>query len=284
MTTALNSGRSARTTFDTDADTWLAILRASGRSPRTLTLYGHIIRPLAEWFERPLAEMTRADAALWVSYARERWTDGGVVTRLKCIRALFNWMVEEGIIPATPWRGLNVRVEEKPMPTATDAQVEAMLAGADAQERALLLVLCDTGMRKMEASALELSDISLTAGTIHIRVSKSRPRVVPMSDRLCIAMSRWLRRRGTRPGCLWVPKRQSQDAYSFVRTVLDNRSKGTVTAHQLRRRFACQWLLAGGSEASLVRVMGWADATQVRTYVRAAQDEIALSEYRKIVG
>jgi hypothetical protein len=42
--------------------------------------------------------------------------------------------------------------------------------------------------------------------------------------------------------------------------------------------------LRGGSEASLVRIMGWSDAKMVRTYVRAAADEISMTEYKRLVG
>jgi len=269
---------------DPDADTWLAILRATGRRDSTLTLYANVVRPLREWTDKPLAEVTKADAATWIAYARERWTDGGVVTRLKAIRSLYSWMVEEEVIERSPWKGLTVRVEDKPMPTCTEAQLEAMLAGADAQERALLLCLADTGMRKSECAALELSDVSLTAGTINIRFSKSKPRVVPCSDRLVVALSRWLRRRGVGPGSLWVPRRESQDAYSHVRSTLNRRSHGTVTAHMLRRRFCIRWLLAGGSEVSLQRLLGWSDNTMVRTYSRAAADEISHDEYKRLLG
>lgn len=269
---------------DDDVTTWLAILRASGRSPNTLKQYGYVMAPLVEHLGRPLREMTRAEAAAWVEQARFRWSAGGVYTRLKVWRSFFGWLVNEEIIDRSPFKGLSVKEPQAVQPTCTDEQLDAMLDGASRQERAILLTLADTGMRKGECAALEFADVSITAGTINVRISKTRPRVVPMSDRLVVTMSRWLRERGTKDGPLWVSSRESQDAYSWVRTVLDRRSGNTVTAHQLRRRFCVNWLLKGGSESSLVRLLGWADATMVSTYVRAAADEISASEYRRLVG
>jgi len=97
-------------------------------------------------------------------------------------------------------------------------------------------------------------------------------------------MSRWLRRRGVGPGSLWKPRRESQDAYSHVRSTLHRRSRGEVSAHMLRRRFCIRWLLAGGSEVSLQRLLGWSDNTMVRTYSRAAADEISHDEYKRLLG
>jgi integrase/recombinase XerC len=280
MTTALNSD-SIR---DEDALTWLIIWRASGKSPQTINLYAIVIAQLIEHFGKPLRDVTKLDAIGWLEMAQTRWQPGGVVSRLKAIRCFYNWLLTEEVIARTPWKGLAVKAPNDPQPTCSDEQLAAMLDGASRQETAVILLLAETGMRKGEAAALSFGDVSIADGMIHIRVSKSRPRVVPMSDRLVIAMQRWLRERGTAPGPLWVPRRVSQDAYSFIRTVLDNRSGGTISSHSLRRRFCVNWLLAGRSEASLARLMGWADTTMVAVYTRSAADQIAVMEYRRFTA
>jgi site-specific recombinase XerD len=176
---------------DDDAETWLAILRASGRSPATLKQYRYVIRPLAEWLApRRLVEMTRLDAARWMEQANAAWTPGGMYTRLKVWRAFCNWAVAEGLIERSPFVGLSIREPEEVQRTCTDAQLDAMLDGADRQQRAVILCLADTGMRKAECAGLAFGDVCVRSGTIHIRHSKTRPRVVPMSDILVLAMSR----------------------------------------------------------------------------------------------
>lgn len=266
---------------DEDAKTWLVVWKATGKSPATLALYATVVRQLTDFFGKPLASVTKLDAIAWLEDAKSRWQPGGVASRLKAIKAFWNWMIQEEVITRSPWKGLNMKVPNDPQTTATDDQVAAMLDGATRQEKALILTLADTGMRKDECANLELRDINIHGGTIDIRISKSRPRTVPMSDELVIAMQRWLRERGSGAGLLWQPKREAADCYSMIRTVLASRSGGAVTPHSLRRRFCIAWLLAGRSEASLARLMGWADTTMVAVYVKAAADEIAHREFRR---
>jgi integrase len=79
-----------------------------------------------------------------------------------------------------------------------------MLAAAKNDRRALaiLVLLADSGCRRGELAAITRADVDLTSRVLHLRVSKSRARVVPLSDRAVVALGRWLRwrmRRQPRP-------------------------------------------------------------------------------------
>ena len=269
---------------DSEATTWLAVLRASGRSPNTLTSYSATLRQFEEILgstrEGTLATVTKAEAIAAVEQMRFRWTPGGVSLRLRVLRTFYNWLVNEEVIPRSPFRGISVKVPDEPQKTASDEDVERMLAGASKRDTAIVLLLADTGARKGEVAALEPRDIDLDSGSVHFRVSKSRPRFVPLSDRAVVALARWLRQRGTAPGSLW----KSQDPYSLITAVIKRRSHGTLTAHTLRRRFASNWLKQGLSETSLMRICGWSSLQMIATYSRAAADEISEAEYRRFIA
>jgi integrase len=301
---------------DSDAVTWLAVLRASGRSPHTLTSYSASLRQFEEILAgrgaahgacrnggladggrppgplspkereilgcggRTLASVTKADAIAAVETMRFRWTPGGVSLRLRVLRAFYNWLVAEEVIPRSPFKGISVKVPDEPQRTASDEDVARMLAGANKRDTAIITLLCDTGARKGEVAALEPRDVDLDSGSIHFRTSKSRPRFVPLSDRAVVALARWLRQRGTAPGSLWA----SSDPYALVGAVVKRRSNGTLTAHTLRRRFASNWLKQGLSETSLMRICGWSSLAMIATYSRAAADEISEAEYRRFVS
>lgn len=278
-----NSG-ALNSATDRDAQMWLIELSANGRSKATLDLYRTAVNQLSAIVAKPLKDVDRHDAHAFMEAARERWTEGGIRTRLKAIKSFYGWLIEEDEIAKSPFAKISVRQPNDVQPTATDAQVKAMLKGATRQETAIVLMFAETGMRKDECSNLELADIDLAGKFVHIRISKSKPRILVMSNALALAVGRWVRQRGDTAGPLWITPREAADQYSWMRVVLANRSGNTVTSHALRRRFAINWLLAGNGENSLKHSMGWTDTKMVATYVRAAEEQIAHREARQLLN
>ncbi len=266
---------------------YLAHARAVGRRPATIESYEYALRQLKEWRQTDddLATVTRIEARAFVRYLTERYAASGVESRLKRYRAFYRWCVAEDICEANPFEGLSVRVPDEPKLTATDEQVASMLERAKRSRRprrdvALLTVLADTGCRKGELAALGVEHVDLNSGTITFPTSKSRPRTVPLSDRAVRALGRYLRQRGTRSGPLWCV----EDQYSLVKCVVKRHSRGELTPHALRRRFAVTWLLQGGSETSLMRIAGWSSRDMIALYSKASADVIAAEEFRRLMA
>jgi len=278
----VRSALDSTTGLDEDVSTFLAICRAAGRSPATLKQYRFVLAKLSTDVPHPVAEMTRADAVAYVEALRLGRKPGGAEAHLRVIRAFFNHLIREEILTKSPFKGLSIKVPEQVMPTATEADIEAMLSRAeDHRDKALVLLLCDTGCRKGEAAGMKFGDVNLQAGTVTFTVSKTRARTVPMSDRLVAQMARYMRKRGTRPGSFWGDE---HEPYHYIRHAFERMGEGRITPHQLRRYFAVRWLLAGGSESSLMRLAGWSTSEMVRVYTRAAADQISETEYRRLIA
>lgn len=265
-----------------------ATLRAQGRREATIRWYGYALGNLTDWrADRggTLDTVTRLEALSFAQYLSETYAPGGVATTLKALRAFYNFLVEEQLITKSPFKGITVRVPDEDQPAVVDEQVEAMLISAKRcrharRDEAIIVLLCDTGARKGEISALELHDVNLTDGTINIRQSKTKPRIVPLSDRAVRCLGRWMRQRGTRSGPLWG----TGNSYALIGDVCGRHSGDTVTPHQFRRRFAIEFLRRGGSESGLMRLCGWKSADLVRLYTRSAATELAHGEFRRLMG
>jgi integrase len=115
---------------------------------------------------------------------------------------------------------------------------------------------------------------------VTFRESKSRPRTVPLTERAIVALTRWLRVRGVGSGSLW----SVSDPYSLVRQATERHSRGELSPHAIRRRFAVAWLTRGGSENALMRLCGWSSREMIALYSRASADVIAEQEFRKLMG
>lgn len=272
------------------ADMWLAALAASGRSPRTLAIYGYAVRQLRAWrtAETPIETMTRIEAMAFVRHLTDTFQPVGVRTRIKALRAMYNWLVAEGEAPANPFARVTITVPDEAQPILSDELLDTILASAKRSRRdlAIITILADTGCRKGEIAAVRYEDVDLGSGTIRFPVSKTRARTVPLTDRAVTAVAKWLRYRpvaqakGVRSASLW----DVEDPYDLIKHVVARHSGGKATPHQFRRRFAVQWMLKGGSETGLMRVAGWRSRTMIQTYTAASADVLADAEFRRLLG
>ena len=221
----------------------------------------------------------------FVNWLTATYMPGGVESRVKRLRALWSWLVVEELATENVFSRIRVSVPPKEQPAVSDEMLESMLASARRRSRdlAVITILADTGVRKEELARVEVADVDLRSGILHIRVSKTRARSVPLSDRAVAALGKWLFRRQQAPGTgggLW----KSHDPYSLMVAVCKRHSNGVVTPHMMRRRFAVTWLAKGGSESGLMRICGWSSTAMVRLYVAARADDLAHAEMRKLLS
>lgn len=129
--------------------------------------------------------------------------------------------------------------------------VRLLAAATTLRDQALIALFIGTGVRRAEAAALDVEDVSFHAdggGAIHIRTGKgNRPRTV-VFDRACGEYLSALLDAGTEAGplfCGWKGKRLTPESvYRVVKTAcrragIDERGRGP---HDLRRAFATEWL------------------------------------------
>jgi integrase len=262
---------------------WLTALAAAGRSPKTIESYTAAVGKLRDWCQLDdLSALTRLQAMSFVRHLTETYTPGGVAVRVRALRAGWSWMAAEEMVESNVFARMKISVPETPQRTAGADEIEAMLAHAKGNRRdiAILAVLADTGARRGEIGSLTVADVDLTSGVLTIRVSKTRARRVPLTDRAIVALGRWLRQRGTGAGSLW----SSSDPYTLMNAVVLRHSKGQLRCHALRRAFAVSWLERGGSEVGLCRIAGWSSLTQVKRYSAARADHLAHGEMRRLMN
>lgn len=147
------------------------------------------------------------------------------------------------------------------------------------RDRAIVLLLLETGIRIGELCRLKIEDVNLEAGEVHIRPYrngvKSRARTIPIEK-----------------GCkraLWhYTSRERVDALpdeplfplalSSVQTLMQRLEERTglsqVNAHKFRHTFAIQYLRNGGDVFTLQRILGHRDMTMVRRYLAIAQSDV----------
>src|SRR5262249_39048287 len=139
----------------------------------------------------------------------------------------------------------------------------------DKRDRAMLLLLTDTGLRAAELLALDITDVDTDARRLLVRHGKGdKARRVAFDPSTASAVDRYARARHralNRPaeGPLWISERGARLSYTGLVTTLKARAAdaGVVGfhVHRLRHSSAVRWLRKGGTEVGLRARGGWTD-------------------------
>lgn len=175
----------------------------------------------------------------------------------------------------------------------TSEQLEALLratatSACPDRDRALILVLLDSGMRVGELCALRIEDTQRTGGQLSVLGKGGKRRKVYLGTKAQRSVQEYLAR--CRPGAdpgeplftsLGGNRRGEGITSSGVQRVIREcgQTAGLTgvrcSPHTLRHTFAVSFLRGGGNLFELQQLMGHADLTVLRRYVALAEDDLA---------
>ena len=109
----------------------------------------------------------------------------------RAVRAFIRFAYEEDWIEE-PVTVRMPRVEQKRMEVLSREDVRAVLRVCGTRDRALVMTLIDSGLRRGEALALDWEDVDLHTGAVHVRRGKGgKARVTYVGAKTKIALLRW---------------------------------------------------------------------------------------------
>ena len=107
-----------------------------------------------------------------------------------------NWLAAEGLADAAALRGLRrLRVPHKVIEPVSDDVLRRLLAVASVRDRAIVLLMLDTGLRVSEVAGLRLGDLRAD-GTVKVNGKGSIERITPVGSTARQAIVRYLGQRG----------------------------------------------------------------------------------------
>jgi integrase/recombinase XerC len=181
--------------------------------------------------------------------------------------------------------------EPVPPDVLTDSEMAALLAacsGSDLEavrNKAIVLLLVTSGLRRAKVAALTLDDVNVQQQTVVVRRGKgSKWRVSVFSKAAALALSRWLRRRAklsTRSDRLFISVRRGEALTpSGVGQIIDKVGAAAgvrVHTHRFRHRWAHSNLKAGIQERDLMKLAGWSSNQMLARYGAALAGERAVA-------
>jgi len=232
---------------------------------------------------------------LYFIHLSETCKPGGIHAQYRAIKAWLNWWGDE--CDDTNWRNpirkiKPPKVSKEPIPGVPIQHVQKLLASCDKsfngqRDKAIILFLLDTGLRRAEFCKLDYSDIELNTGAVQVRAGKgNKDRVVYVGARARRELMRYLRHRPTIDDHdpLWITRAGTRLTHSGLRQIFRRRAERIgipePQIHDFRRTFAIQSLRNGIDLITLMRLMGHTSTTVLQRYLRLVESDLQSAHER----
>lgn len=280
-------------------DEYAAALEVAGRSRRTIAWYRAYLDDFVAFASRDgrhasLQEFCPALGRRWLlatqSTRARPLAPNSIAGRVRTLRAFGAWLQRELQLPTHPLAGLSPpKVPDVLVPSLSTQEMRALLAAVDnrsmdiARDRAIVLLLLDSGIRLGEFVALSIGDVDLVEGRCRVMGKGAKERVVPLGARVRRAIRISLIARGpvSADDPLFVGRRGDRLTPRAVQQLVGRLTRAAgltrrCSPHVLRHTFARAFLANGGDVFSLQRILGHSPASlQVtRRYVRLLDDDL----------
>lgn len=250
------------------------------------------VRTFARWLaaERPGTTLVDATQADCVAFLRHR---GTVVAKSTVVR---NWSDLRAFYAAAqtdvtnPLDGRVSPLARIKMPrapkfaithAASVAEVDKMMAtfdlrtGVGLRNAAIVSLMFRSGLRVSEVAAVYLSAVDFDERHITIGLTKTLiPRRPSLHPETLALLKRYLRRRGDRPGPLFVNVGTRSKGGGLTTSAMQSMFKRhaaiaavPVTPHTLRRGFVVEYLTHGGDVPTLMVIGGWSSEVMIVRYM-----------------
>ena len=264
-----------------------------GLADSSLHSYRSDLQLAQAYLSVPLREASREELAQWLAAMQESGKSAATRARMRAALMRFyrfalaqNWREDN---PVTELGRAKIRRQLPPL--LTEAHVEALLAAPDANEalglrdRAMLEILYACGLRVSELVGLQLRQVAMDAGYLHIIGKGSKERLVPMGEMALAALQEYLRRarpsllNGRKSEAVFVTARGTTlTRHAFWHRIKLHAANAGLDAenlspHTLRHAFASHLLAHGADLRSIQLLLGHSSlsTTQIYTHIADAR-------------
>ena len=235
----------------------------------------------------------------WLDRKHEKSTS--MARKLASLRSFYRYLQREGMVGLNPAEAIRTPKQPKHLPRVLTKDDAAALmefpgnqTGGSLRDRALLETLYSTGARVSELVGINLEDLRVSEGLVHLRGKGRKERIVPIGDVALRSIQAYLNQRPlidprdlTTMPALSPVFRNSRGGRLTTRSVArlvarySNRlAGGSVSPHTLRHSFATHLLDEGADLRSIQEMLGHASLSTTQKYTHLATDQL-LAVYDK---
>lgn len=274
---------------------------ADGRSPRTLQDYRRVLEPFAAWCgDLDLGSITRQTIREYVAALRSNgWKEGTVAIHIRNLRSFLRWLHEEGYTRDCLSRAIKaprqVRRIEIPI---TPEEIQLLLDTCascrfhDLRDKAMILLLSDTGLRSGEVARLQVDDWRREPGSdgsylLVFAPKTSTPRYAILGRAATAALQVYALARAKFDGdLLFCSENGAPLKVRAIGSMLVRRGKCAglercrVHPHIFRKAFVTAFLDNGGDSERLRVLAGWSSLAMLQVYADSRLDRLRAAHER----
>lgn len=265
-------------------ETFLVTCQTDGLSPATLKYYQYQIGTFVTFCQQSNIIQPQGVTPMLIRlFLLERLKKNkasSVHDYFRAIKRFFNWLVAEGILDKSPMQGIKPpKVQREVIRPFSERDIANLLTVTSRDDflsvrnRAILLVLLDTGIRLRELAGMHWRDVDRYHNTIIVMGKGGKERTVSIGKATARALSRYFRMRPAEPAELWLSEERhpmTRDGLQMTIKVMCRRAEITDAKcgpHTFRHTAAITCLRNGMGEFVLQIMLGHADLRMTRRYV-----------------
>jgi integrase/recombinase XerD len=280
-------------------ESWLLQMRVQRKSPHTLRNYEKAVQQYLTFCDDNDLPRELSKPILIAFMAAQTGAASYSALVLSELKLFAKFIADEEGLDASAVLSVKApKVDQTIVADLSTDDVKAMLKACDGnslndrRDKALIALFVDTGMRRAEMTALNVSDVDLRECVVTIERGKGgKGRRSKFSQATAAHIDRYLRSRkqaGCDPhsGALWVSTQGKAIGYNAIDAALRRRAaQANVEGfhlHRLRHSAAVNWMSGGGSQITLMAQCGWSSQTMLGKYVRSANERLAHTEFDRL--
>ena len=275
-------------------------------SPETVRNYGSDLRQFHTFMkaERPgrstlipstvTTESVRAYLH-WLDRKHEKSTS--IARKLAALRSFYRFLQRKGIAVLNPAEAIRTPKQPKHLPRVLTKDDAAALmdfpagqTGSSLRDSALLETLYSTGARVSELVGINLEDLRLSEGLVHLRGKGRKERIVPIGSMALNAIHSYraslklsaISHQPSAPVFLNLRggRLTTRSVARIVASYSNRLAGGSVSPHTLRHSFATHLLDEGADLRSIQEMLGHVSLSTTQKYTHLATDQL-LAVYDK---
>jgi site-specific recombinase XerD len=271
---------------------------ARGLSAKTIATYSEALiefeKYLVDLKNGPTPEkLTTVDICDYIQYLREQRGNGHATVNKKAtvLRVFYRAMVALEMLQPNQDPCVRLPKLKKPQEKVGDilslAEIERLAAAPEAttllglRDRAILLLLCTTGIRASECASIKEKDVDLENRMVRVLGKGNRQRVVMLNDLATLALQNYIAFRGSqgvgeaffkvRTGKGIDRRRIFERVKYYVKKV---RIFKKISPHRLRHSFATKMIKDGIGLATLKELLGHRNLQSTMRYIQISGEEL----------
>jgi len=321
MVVAIRQGVQAGTSLKSLVNGFVLTKQTEGKSPRTVEFYSENLKRFV-WYAsrqgwsddiRMLTEWHIREFLSYLANEKCRWGlegNGSESSQVKVshttihhyfvvLANFFSWVVREGFVKESPTAKIKVaKPKAKVIKPYSAEEIRRMIGVCDhdyehnakllgSRNKAMVLVLLDSGVRLSELIGMTLEDVNTSNGNIRVMGKGRKERVVRIGKVAQKALWRYLMHR-TDNGHkeLWLSEEKRPLSCGGVQCLIKRLKEraginGSGSVHRFRHTFALNFLRVDKNVFNLQYLLGHSELEMVRRYTATLGMEDALKAHEK---